>query len=166
MADLIPLGNSLKRFTDNVKERIAEQGALSTAEMNKLLDELQAQFEAQSDEAGEGSEALPVSAIAEKKLDLEGNEIDCSLANHWTKTINGATALSVTNVYEAGLVTSLVVHLTNAGNNVTFWAGVRWSNGVKPALSAAGRDVLAFITHDGGVTWDGYLIGQDMKAAA
>jgi hypothetical protein len=107
-------------------------------------------------------------AITERSVALgAGAAINVSQANHYTKTVTGNTTFSVTNAPAAGRVGAFVLHLTNAGASVVqWWANVRWAEGQAPTLSAAGRDVIAFSTMDGGATWDGYLLGKDMKAAA
>ncbi|MNZ76567.1 hypothetical protein D3C78_950790 [compost metagenome] len=107
-------------------------------------------------------------AIVEKLVDLAaGTSIDVRSANHFKKTIAGATTLSVTNIPEAGKVASFTLKLTNGGSAaVTFWPNINWSEGTAPTLKAAGRDVLAFTSDDGGATWDGYHIGRDMKLPA
>ena len=165
-ADIAGLQSAIANFTTNIKTAIAGATTLSIAQVDALVDQMKAQFDAEALAQGVGGPAPVVSAILEKYLPLAANNIDCDAANHFSKTITGATTLTVSNVAPAGRVTTLVLHLTNPGANVTFWSGVKWSGGVKPTLSAAGRDVLAFSTVDGGVTWDGYVIGQDMKAAA
>jgi hypothetical protein len=165
--DLSALSTALKRFTDNVTARISDADAAVKADIESLMTQLTDEYNA-SVEVIQGESEAEGSAVAinEKFLDLgAGNAIDASLANHYGKTITGATTLSVSNA-SAEKVTTFILHLTNGGTNVTWWSGIRWSNGTKPTLTASGRDVLAFTSKDGGVTWDGFLVGQDMKAAA
>ncbi len=161
-ANLTGLASSLQAFNNSVKGAIDKNQVLTFAEISKLMDNVTAQFNAEALAQG-NSDAVLRKAITEKYLDLAAANIDCSLANHFGKTITAATTLTVSNPAATGKVTTFVLHLTNAGANVTFWSGIKWSGGTKPTLSAAGRDVLAFSTKDGGLTWDGYLIGQDMK---
>jgi hypothetical protein len=62
-----------------------------------------------------------------------------------------------------GNVASLVLDLTNGGSAaVTWWSGVEWASGTAPTLTASGRDVLGFFTHDGGTTWNGFVLGKAM----
>lgn len=106
-------------------------------------------------------------AIVEKMIALTDAEIDVRAANHFRKTITGATTFTVDNLPPADSVVTFTLHLTNAGSAVVnFWANIKWSEGKKPTLSVAGRDVLAFTSYDGGANWDGYQLGQDMKLPA
>lgn len=106
-------------------------------------------------------------AIIEKSLPVDGNDINVSLANHFTKTITANTTFTVSGIPASGRVAAFVLHLTNGGSKtIQWWANVKWAEGAAPVLTAAGRDVIAFTTLDGGITWDGYLLGKDMKAAA
>lgn len=103
-------------------------------------------------------------AIVEKMIALTGTAIDVRAANHFRKTIAGATAFTVENLPEADRVVTFTLHLVNGGSAVVdFWPNIKWSEGKKPTLMASGRDVLAFTSYDGGVNWDGYQIGVDMK---
>ncbi|MCY1358783.1 hypothetical protein D9M69_453260 [compost metagenome] len=96
-----------------------------------------------------------------------GSSINVSEANHYVKTVAADTTFSVAQVPAAGRVGAFVLHLTNAGAHVVqWWANINWAEGQAPTLTAAGRDVIAFSTMDGGASWDGYLLGKDMKAAA
>ena len=86
-----------------------------------------------------------------------------NLGNLFSKTITGATSFLVSNVPVAGNVASFMLELTNAGTNITYWTGVKWAGGTLPTLTVAGKDMLGFITHDGGATWIGSLFAKDFK---
>lgn len=161
-ANLAGLATALGNFNDSVKGAIDKNQQLTFAEMEKLMNQLTAQFNAEALAQG-NSDAVLRKAITEKYLDIAAANIDCAAANHFGKVITAATTLTVSNPAATGKVTTFVLHLTNAGTLVTFWSGIKWSGGTKPTLSATGRDILAFSTKDGGLTWDGFLIGQDMK---
>ena len=46
--------------------------------------------------------------------------------------------------------------LTNGGAyTITYPDSVKWANDEVPELTASGKDVLTFITIDGGTTWYG-----------
>ncbi|KAK6021157.1 hypothetical protein OSTOST_13181 [Ostertagia ostertagi] len=95
-----------------------------------------------------------------------GTQIDVAAGNLFTKTIAGATVLTVANVPPAGTVACFLLDLTNGGSAaITWWAGCKWPGGVAPLLTAAGRDLLGFVTHDGGATWTGTRLAKDAKAA-
>ena len=103
-------------------------------------------------------------AIVEKMISLANASIDVRAANHFRKTITGDTTFLVSNLPPADSVVTFTLHLVNAGSAVVnFWANITWSEGKKPTLAVAGRDVLAFTSYDGGATWDGYQLGMDMK---
>lgn len=101
----------------------------------------------------------------ETKAIVSTTVIDLSTANYFTKTISSNTTFSVANVPAAGTVASFILDLTDGGSNsVYWWAGVEWPNGIEPALTVSGRDVLGFFTHDGGTIWTGFMLGRDVKA--
>lgn len=134
---------------------------------NVLMDEMSDELQRQILELGNPAGGVFTVATVEAFAALTGNEIDVGLANHYAKTITANTAFTLTNIPVAGRVATFIMHVTNGGAfSVSWWANVKWAEGAAPALSTAGRDVIGFSTRDGGATWDGYLIGKDMKAAA
>ena len=98
----------------------------------------------------------------DKKVALAGTTITPTDAGLFTKTITGPTALSVSAVPASPVVTSFILELTNGGTDVTFWPGIKWPGGTAPTLTASGRDVLGFYTHDGGASWVGLILGKDV----
>lgn len=157
LAEVLALADvASKAYTDQEVLDLVEGNALIQAVDNAIA------------EAGMAVGGEFYTAITEKMIDLGATAaINVSEANHYKKTITGATTFSVNTVPVAGRVCSFVLHLTNGGSAViTWWANIRWAEGTAPTLTAAGRDVVAFSTNDGGATWDGYLLGKDMKAAA
>lgn len=103
-------------------------------------------------------------AVVEKAVAMAANNIDCSAGAVYSKTISGATTLTVSNVAASGNVNSVLLNLTNGGSaTITWWSGVKWAGGTAPVLTAAGRDVLGFFTADGGATWSGFVLGKDLK---
>ena len=114
--------------------------------------------------AGTAISTPVISGTREAKQALSGTSIDTAAANYFTKTISGATTLSVTNVPSAGTSVSFILDLTNGGSAaITWWAGMKWAGGTAPTLTSSGRDVLGFFTHDGGTTWSGLVLGKDVK---
>lgn len=120
------------------------------------------------DETGSGSLVFNTSptliGYREARVAIPSSTIDLSTGNFFTRTISGATTLSVSNVVGSGSVNSFVLELTNAGSAaITWFSGVKWTGGTAPALTASGVDILGFYTHDGGTTWRGMLLSKDNK---
>lgn len=102
--------------------------------------------------------------LREAKVAMAANDISLSAGNYFTKTISTATTLTVSNVPTTGTAASFILDLTNGGaGTITWWTGMKWAGGTAPTLTASGRDVLGFFTHDGGTTWTGLVLGKDVK---
>lgn len=107
-----------------------------------------------------------ITAIAayETKIAMAANTIDLSLGNCFSKTISATTTFTVSNTPAEGTAVVIILDLTNGGAfTLTWWSGVKWIGATVPTLTAAGRDMLGFITHDGGVTWSGIVLAKDIK---
>ena len=125
-----------------------------------------------TDETGTGSlvfgtnPALTTPTITgtkEVKVAMPANDINLTTGNYFTKTISGATTLTVSNTPSAGTTGSFILDLTNGGSATITWWTVKWVGGTAPTLTTAGRDTLGFFTHDGGTTWTGLVLGKDIK---
>lgn len=102
--------------------------------------------------------------LVEVAVSMPANNIDVATGNVFIKTIAAASTLTVSNVPASGKVASFILKLTNGGAAVvTWWAGIKWAGGTAPTLTAAGTDNLGFYTHDGGATWQGFLLSKDSK---
>ncbi len=98
------------------------------------------------------------------KAVVTASNFDIKAGDFFTRTISTATTFTVSNVPPDGSVVSFIVDMTNGGAfAITWWSGVKWAGGAAPALTATGRDVLGFFTHDAGVTWTGLLLAKDVK---
>lgn len=105
-----------------------------------------------------------ITAEREVAATLAAAAIDVATANYFYKTIAANTTFTVSNSPAADVAQSFVLELTNAGAyTITWFAGLTFPGGVAPTLTAAGRDVLAFFTRDGGTTWSGFVVGLDVK---
>ena len=105
-----------------------------------------------------------ITAIRETKVAMAANNIDLATGNLFTKTITGATTLTISNALAAGNVNSFVLELTNGGSAVVTWfSGVKWAGGTAPTLTTSGKDILGFYSHDGGTTWNILGINKDVK---
>jgi hypothetical protein len=105
--------------------------------------------------------------VREKRVALASpSNIDISQGSVFTYTVSGVTSFTILagSIPAAGTVASFLLDLTNGGSAaITWWANLRWPSGVTPVLTAAGRDVLGFYTHDAGANWTGLLLGRDVK---
>lgn len=105
-----------------------------------------------------------VTGLVETRVAMGANAIDLTAGNYFTKTISGATTFTVSNTASSGSVSAFVLDLTNGGSGtITWFSGVKWAGGTAPTLTSSGRDVLAFFTHDGGTTWNAFVLGKDVK---
>lgn len=85
--------------------------------------------------------------------------------NFFSATIAGATTWTFSNPLASPNACGFVIELTNAGASAITWpAAVKWPGGTAPTLTAAGVDVLVFITDDGGTNWRGIASMLDSKA--
>lgn len=102
--------------------------------------------------------------LRETRTAMGANAIDLATGNFFSKTISGATTFTVSNVPAAGTAATFILDLTNGGSAaITWFAGVKWAGGTAPTLTASGRDVLGFFTHNGGTVWTGLVMGKDVK---
>lgn len=105
-----------------------------------------------------------LTGTCEVRVAMPANAIDLSAGNVFTKTISGATTLTVSNTPTTGNAASFLLELTNAGSAaITWFSGVKWAGGTAPTLTASGVDVLGFYSHDGGTTWRGMVLAKDSK---
>jgi hypothetical protein len=109
------------------------------------------------------NKTLTTTALYQSRVAMAANDINLSLGNAFSKTISGATTLTVSNVPTSGLIATFILDLTNGGSAAITWWTVKWVGGTAPTLTTAGRDTLGFFTHDGGATWSGVVIGKDIK---
>lgn len=105
-----------------------------------------------------------ITGLRETRIDLgSGSNIDINLGNYFTKTATANLTLTFTNVPASGTVGSVILELTNGGAYTFTLTGVKWAGAQTPALTASGKDILAFYTHDGGTTWNGLLLAKDVR---
>lgn len=105
-----------------------------------------------------------ITSLRETKVAMTANNINLATGNLFTKTISGATTLTVSNVPASGTVGYMILELINAGSaTITWFSGVKWAGGTAPTLTASGKDILSFYTIDGGTTWNSISIQKDVK---
>lgn len=81
-------------------------------------------------------------------------QIDCSLGNYFTKTINANSTFTVTNV-PASRVYAFTLELTHTSGTIVWFSGVEWPSGTAPSLTTGKTHLFTFVTDDGGTRWRG-----------
>lgn len=105
------------------------------------------------------------SAAANTELDLAGTyaqtvvavaalDINCSTGNYFTKTINGNSTFTVSNI-PASRAYGFTLELTHTSGTVTWFANVEWPGGTAPTLTTGKTHLFVFVTDDGGTRWRG-----------
>jgi hypothetical protein len=107
---------------------------------------------------------VTLGGVTETRVAMAANDINLLAGSYFTKTIGSATTLTVSNIPTTGNVASFILDLTNGGaGTITWWSGAKFPSNTAPTLTASGRDVLGFFTHDGGTTWSGLVLGKDIR---
>jgi len=90
--------------------------------------------------------------------------LDIALGNVQTATVDTSTnTFTFDNPSVTGKSCSFTLILTNGGSQTVVWPGtVDWAGGTAPTLTAAGIDILTFMTIDAGTIWYGFLAGAAM----
>lgn len=102
-------------------------------------------------------------SVTQNVVAVSASDIDCSTGNYFTKTASGALTWTFSNV-PASRSMNVILVLTNGGTGTQTWpAAVKWPGGTAPSLTAAGVDLLAFVTDDSGTTWRGVMLMKDSK---
>ena len=94
---------------------------------------------------------------------------DLSTSNFFVYTSNSATdaaTVSITNPPTSGTAQGFTLEVNNVDTDalaITWPSAVDWSGGTAPANPAAGEtDVYVFYTRDGGTTYKGFHVGDNM----
>ena len=75
-----------------------------------------------------------------------------------------ATAQIGISTVKGARMVEFLLEVTNGGQGTLTWAAaVQWAGGSAPTLTAAGKDLLRFVTRDGGVSWMGYDLALDLS---
>lgn len=161
------LVDSFSNFKDKTKLAIEDANARAVQETDKLVSNMTTELQQAILDLGAPAGGDFTIAITEAKAVIGAADINVGSANHFSKTVTANTTLTLSNKPTVDRALTFVLHVTNGGAfTVTWWPGIKWAEGTPPTLTAAGRDVIAFNSLDGGATWDGYLLGKDMRAAA
>ena len=91
-------------------------------------------------------------------------DIDITAGNVVTATVDtSANTFTFSNPSVTGVSCSFTLILTNGGSQTVNWpATVDWAAATAPTLTAAGVDVLTFMTVDAGTIWYGFAGGLAM----
>ena len=90
--------------------------------------------------------------------------LDLNDANFFSATLDQACTFTFSDPAASGDFCGFVLALTNGGAFVITWpASVDWSEGQSPTLTAAGLDILVFVTYDAGTTWHGMVASTDSQ---
>jgi hypothetical protein len=93
--------------------------------------------------------------------------IDVTNANFFSATLGFATTFAFTNPCTTGNFGGFILELTNGGSADVYWpAAVDFPSGTAPTLTAAGVDLLVFVTRDSGTTYHGMVASADSKTPA
>lgn len=99
--------------------------------------------------------------------DLGGgtDDLDLTTGNVFSATVSTSEeTFTFSNPTASGDACSFTLILTNGGSQTVNWpASVDWAGGNAPSLTAAGVDILTFVTIDGGTIWYGFSAGLDMQ---
>lgn len=89
---------------------------------------------------------------------------DLSTANFFSATLDQNCTFTFSNPAGTGDFCGFVLALTNGGAFTITWpASVNWPGGTPPTLTAAGLDILVFVTYNAGTDWSGLVAGLDVK---
>jgi hypothetical protein len=80
--------------------------------------------------------------------------IDCSAGNYFTKTIDGDSTFTVSNVPVTGAY-AFTLELTHTSGTVTWFSGVEWPASTAPTLTTGKTHLFMFVTDNGGTRWRG-----------
>jgi hypothetical protein len=102
--------------------------------------------------AGTGTVLDVAGRYAQTVAAVSALDIDCSLGNYFTKTIDANSVFTVSNV-PASRSYSFTLELTHTSGTVTWFAGVEWPGGTAPTLTTGKTHLIMFLTDDGGTRW-------------
>jgi len=90
--------------------------------------------------------------------------INFESANFFSATSTAATTWAFSNPVASGDFGGFVLELNNGGAYTQTWpAAVDWPAGAAPTLTASGKDLLVFVTRDGGTIYHGMAASIDSK---
>lgn len=104
--------------------------------------------------------------LSDKGSALTGTvTLDCSAGNFFALNTTGGGNITIafSNVPATGQVFFCTIEITAAAHTVTWPAAVQWPGGNAPVQTLNGKDVYVLYTRDGGTTWNGNLVLEDLS---
>jgi len=89
---------------------------------------------------------------AQSIVAMSGTAIDCSAGNYFTKTINGTTTFSFTQV-PSSRAFSIVVEIQHNSGSVNWPSSVKFADNDAPTLTNGKTTLFVLVTDDGGSRW-------------
>ncbi len=88
--------------------------------------------------------------------------IDLEAGTVFTLTTSGNITFTFSNPAATGTASAFVLQISAGGTHTLTWpAGVRWAGGGVPDAPADGEtDMFLFSTLDGGISWNGFQVGD------
>ena len=99
--------------------------------------------------AGTGTELDLAGRYAQTSIAVAALDIDCSLGNYYTKTVNGNITFTFSNV-PASRSYSFALSVTHDSGTITWPASVKWPKNTAPTLNTSKKHMFMFSTHNGG----------------
>lgn len=93
-------------------------------------------------------------AFAQTPQAIAALDIDCSLGNYFTKTINANSTFTFSNV-PTSRAYSFILELTHTSGTVGWPAAVKWPDDTAPTLTTGRTHLFVFVTDDSGSRWRG-----------
>jgi hypothetical protein len=81
-------------------------------------------------------------------------DIDCSAGNYFTKTINGTSTFTFSNIPTSRSY-SFTLCITHDSGTITWPASVKWPQNTSPVLTTYRNHKFMFSTYNGGTVWYG-----------
>ena len=96
-------------------------------------------------------------SAASNAVAVSGYDIDCSLGNYFTKTCNGNSTFTISNVPTARAFT-IAIEITHTSGTLTWPTAIKWPADTPPTLTTGKTHLFVFVTDDGGTRWRGAAI--------
>ena len=104
-------------------------------------------------------------AYAENATATGAVALDMAVANwHKLNLTGNITGLTASNVPAVSSQIDVLIVDVDSNSFTIAWAGlgtILWSDGAEPTLT--GRDVILFVSYDGGTNWQGSVLQRDLS---